>query len=350
MISRLDSAERAAVVRILIVADDVAKVRGGIERHAAELRAELVTASHQVELRAPSSVRRRDIDGADWVVFDGVRRGALFRLLPRSRPETRWALFTHGSFVEEARTAELRASGLWSPGGRFQARRLFDIVWGRRLYRCLDVVFVLSSGEGDDVGRLFGVPPQRLVVSPPFLTAEFRAAAAQPSAPGAGVEPYILSVGRLEPRKNLPTLLAALEGLPLGLVLAGQDRGGLEAVRRKAASVPGVRWRYLGLISEQEKVALMRRAAAVVVPSVVEGVPASALEALALGRPVVLAGVAYGPEGPGVVRCAPSVAGLRESIRAAVLLRPDPREDVPTAASAAQRLIEALSGPAQGSR
>lgn len=220
---------------------------------------------------------------------------------------------------------------------------MFDGAFGRWLFQGFDVWFVLSGSERDDVVRQFGVAPERVLVSAPFLSAEFAELAEATPARVVEEGPFVVSVGRIEPRKNLPRMLAALEGSPYEFVVAGQDRGGLAALREEAARRPNVRWRYVGPVSEAEKIAWMKGATAVVVPSVVEGVPAAALEALALGRPVVLAGVAYGPEGPGVVRCDATVEGLRTAVASAALqtIRPAP---VPTVRAAAHAVLSALNG------
>jgi glycosyltransferase involved in cell wall biosynthesis len=220
---------------------------------------------------------------------------------------------------------------------------MFDRVLGRSVFGEFDVWFVLSASERDDVIRLFGVSPERVVVSPPFLSSEFAELAEGTPVRPLDEGPFVLSVGRIEARKNLPRMLAALDGLPYQFVVAGQDRGGLAALREEAARRPSVRLRYLGSVPEAEKIGWIKGAAAVLVPSLAEGVPAAALEALALGRPVVLAGVAYGPDGPGVVRCDPTIEGLHAAVVQATRLREAPARAVPTARDAARGILATLS-------
>jgi glycosyltransferase involved in cell wall biosynthesis len=316
----------ATVVRFVLVSDRLSEVRGGIERHAEALARELRQRGHRVDLVRPREIRSANLHRVDWLVYDGVHRLAILRHRPRGEGAPRLAIFPHGSFLEEVHEAELRSGGRWRPNGRFRGRRWFDRLLGRRVFAAIDRWFVLAPGEAGDVARFLGVPPARIHVSPPFVSPEYLEAARSPSRPSPVAAPYVVAVGRIEPRKNLGELVRASAGAPFSVAVAGQDRGGLEPLRTEASKLPGARWRYLGELTEAEKVGLLRAADALVIPSVSEGVPAIALESLVLGRPVVLAGVAYGPEGPGVFRCGPDAASLRTAIdRARAAPPPTPR-------------------------
>ena len=111
-----------------------------------------------------------------------------------------------------------------------------------------------------------------------------------------GLEPpFVLAVGTIEPRKNLPVLVAALERVrvdrpDITLVLAG-PRGWLE--------VPGLErpWvRELGAVDEPTLDALYRRATLYAMPSRYEGFGLPVLEAMARGCPVIAADAASLPE------------------------------------------------------
>jgi glycosyltransferase involved in cell wall biosynthesis len=100
--------------------------------------------------------------------------------------------------------------------------------------------------------------------------------------------PYVLSVGTLEPRKNLPGLLEAFAALgrdDLTLVVAGPAGWG-EALEPSAARL-GDRVRLTGFVSEAQKAALYQGAAVFCYPSFWEGFGLPVLEAMAQGCPVV---------------------------------------------------------------
>lgn len=104
--------------------------------------------------------------------------------------------------------------------------------------------------------------------------------------------PYLLWVGALEPRKDVPTLVAAFERLaaevPHTLVLVGPDAWGAEAIAERIAASP-VRHRIVrtGWVSEDTKADLYRHADAFAYPSLAEGFGLPVLEALACATPTV---------------------------------------------------------------
>lgn len=104
--------------------------------------------------------------------------------------------------------------------------------------------------------------------------------------------PYLLWVGALEPRKDVPTLIRAFELLaaevPHHLVLVGPDAWGAGAITDRIAASP-VRDRIVrtGWISEDTKADLYRHADAFAYPSLAEGFGLPVLEALACGTPTV---------------------------------------------------------------
>lgn len=104
--------------------------------------------------------------------------------------------------------------------------------------------------------------------------------------------PYVLWVGAVEPRKDVPTLVRAFERIapevPHQLVLAGPDAWGSDAVDEVLAASP-IRDRVVrtGWITEEDKLALYCGADAFAYPSLAEGFGLPVLEALACGTPTV---------------------------------------------------------------
>jgi glycosyltransferase involved in cell wall biosynthesis len=106
--------------------------------------------------------------------------------------------------------------------------------------------------------------------------------------------PYVLYLGTVEPRKDVPTLVRAfgrLSGMhpALSLVVAG---GGWPAEEKRlreaiARSDHPERIKRLGFVPDDAVPPLLRQAAAVVYPSIEEGFGLPALEALACGAPTI---------------------------------------------------------------
>jgi len=135
----------------------------------------------------------------------------------------------------------------------------------------------------------------------------------------------LLAVGHLEPRKNLALLLHALALAPElpRLELAGSAREDeaerLQALVAELGLEPRVR--FLGPVSDEELVRLHARAAAVVIPSRLEGFGIGVLEAQRAGVPLAIASVGALPEvaGADVPSFAPDdPAGCADAIRAAL--------------------------------
>lgn len=99
---------------------------------------------------------------------------------------------------------------------------------------------------------------------------------------------YVLFVGTLEPRKNLPRLLAAMRQVPhddVVLAVAGPTGWG-DALGAEAAQL-GDRVKLLGFVPPDLLPPLYRAAAVVAYPSLWEGYGLPVAEALAQGAPVV---------------------------------------------------------------
>lgn len=174
-----------------------------------------------------------------------------------------------------------------------------------------------SAFVAKEVVDALGVPEERvrtvyLGVSPPSLPTLAKtstaAAAATPTGKQTGtqigakdlapllpewVTSYVLAVGRVEPRKDLPTLVRAFSALAgkhpgLALVLAGPPGSGSgqleDAITASPAKAQVLR---LGWVESRARDILIRQATVFAYPSLYEGFGLSPLHARAAGTPVV---------------------------------------------------------------
>ena len=146
--------------------------------------------------------------------------------------------------------------------------------------------------EAEVVVAPHGVDTRRFRPDEPDQGADV-AALAQVDPRLAAGRPYLVFVGTLEPRKDIPTLVAAFGRIASRqsealLVLAGRPGWGADAVNR-AIEASGFAARIIrtGYVSDAVVPALLRSAAGAVYPALYEGFGLPALEALACGSPLI---------------------------------------------------------------
>ncbi len=187
-----------------------------------------------------------------------------------------------------------------------EVRALVPVI--RRSIRRGAVVHVPSEFVADEVDELFGpglAASGRLVVVPWGVPAIVTGSPTPPElTPIVDGPPYVLAIGSLEPRKNLPYLVAAFGAMAeahpdLRLVLAGPDGPARPAVDLAIAELADpVRSRVVvtGSVSDAGRVALLEHAHVLAYPSLYEGFGFPVLEAMSIGVPVVAARAGSIPE------------------------------------------------------
>jgi glycosyltransferase involved in cell wall biosynthesis len=152
-----------------------------------------------------------------------------------------------------------------------------------------------SEFVANEVVEAFGAPPERvravhLGVTPPATPSD---ADGWRNLLPDWVGAYILALGRVEPRKDLPTLVRAFDRFAgrhpgLALVIAGPEGWGSDQLAAAvAASAVSERVLSLGWVDEKARHALLEGAAVFAYPSRYEGFGLPPLQAMASGAPVV---------------------------------------------------------------
>lgn len=172
-----------------------------------------------------------------------------------------------------------------------------------------DLVLTFSEHTRRDVSARLGLPLDRIRVTPLAAHARFRPACPQSQCAVRAKynlidRPYLLALGMLESRKNLPRLLEAFAmlrraepGLTHQLVLAGHQgwgAGDVFATIRRLGLQSEVNW--LDFVAAEDLPALLSAADLLVHPSLYEGFGLPPLEAMACGTPVVAANSTSLPE------------------------------------------------------
>lgn len=175
---------------------------------------------------------------------------------------------------------------------------------GRSAARRAALLFTVSEYSRDQIVRLYGVPRQAVAITSNGVDFErFHPGAAGAEAVRAlGLEPgrYLLTLGRLEPRKNHVTLLrayAALGAEAPPLVIVGQRDFSYAAVFDEIQRLQlGARVRLLERVDDEALPAVLRHARLFVYPAFAEGFGMPVAEAMASGVPVITSNTSSLPE------------------------------------------------------
>jgi alpha-1,3-rhamnosyl/mannosyltransferase len=171
-----------------------------------------------------------------------------------------------------------------------------------------DAIVTVSSFSKQEIIDIYQTDPDKIFIIPPALSQDFLV----PPNPQQLMtvkehyqlpEQFILSVGNLEPRKNLPGLIRAYQQLPkqqqqrFPLIIAGNKAwlsDDIKTLIEKMERQGLLRW--IGYVAQKDLPALYSLAALFVYISFYEGFGMPIREALACNTPVITSNVSAMPE------------------------------------------------------
>ena len=270
-------------------------------------------------LPLPAAVAQRLWSRADWPPMDRwlgatqVIHGTNYVVPPSRHPRVVSVYDTWFLANPDRATATVRRAG--------------EVL--RRSVRAGAVVHTSSTATADSVRTLLGTERVEVIHLAPLPVPPDPGNEHGWATTGLGLcgTPFILALGTLERRKNVPQLVAAFARAELGdaqLVLAGADGDDAAAVEEAVIAQPASvqrRVRRLGPVDDRTKGWLLHHAAVLAYPSLDEGFGFPILEAQSVGLPVVATAVGSIPEvGGGGVELVPPqdldalAAGLARAI------------------------------------
>lgn len=188
-----------------------------------------------------------------------------------------------------------------------RSKRFFFPIVIRVSARKADALIAISESTRQDSIRLLNIPPQQITttqlgvtkdfrpVSDPVIRAEVRQKYKLP-------EEYILYVGLVEPRKNLPLLIKSFKalverGVHHQLVIVGRFGWMYQEVLQQIEAL-GVKEKvhFTGYLPSQDLPMVYNLASVFVYPTLYEGFGLPALEAMACGTPVITSEISSLPE------------------------------------------------------
>ena len=169
----------------------------------------------------------------------------------------------------------------------------------RSSLRRADGILTFSLYTKAQIVTRFDIPEKKVKVVPHGLDPRFLEDIQTAELDGVSMRlglprEFLLFVGTLEPRKNLPRLVEALKIVHLSfrkipLVLAGPEGRDVKEIRKVIAGLGLEEWVvFTGYLSQEDIRCLYRLACALVFPSLCEGFGFPILEAMASGLPVAV--------------------------------------------------------------
>lgn len=195
---------------------------------------------------------------------------------------------------------------VWRLHPETMSPRVYLIHWffAERSIRRADYILCVSESTRRDLRTELGVPAEKIGVVPHAAGAAFaprdRVACARAVAAKYRVsEDYLCTVGTVEPRKNLATLIEAVNILrekgswPYQLLIAGASGWKTSSIHRSVVrlGLAEKEVKFLGYVPEEDLPQLYGGARAFVFPSLYEGFGIPLVEAMACGVPIVASDV-----------------------------------------------------------
>jgi glycosyltransferase involved in cell wall biosynthesis len=171
-----------------------------------------------------------------------------------------------------------------------------------RFLRAAHAIVAVSECSKRDAVRLYNISPDKIRViyegvDPQFAPVTDAAMLSAVRAKYQLPERFIVHVGTIEPRKNLPLLFEVIAQSNQHLVVAGKLGWLTEPILAKVKEL-GLEDRvtFTGFVADQDLPALISAATLLAMPSKYEGFGLPVLEAMACGTPVIASNAASLPE------------------------------------------------------
>ncbi len=301
-------------------------------------------------------------DDCNSIVYLGSNQGDLGEafskhfLIRRSSISTEWSLlnFLRAQLVLPIRALRDRLQVLHIPNeklvffkpcpvvltihdvGDFRVPKRTD--FARRIFRKAvipiglaraDHIIAVSQRTADDLVELFRVPPTKISVipegvSPKIYRVEKKEARRLLREHWNIFDDYVLFVGEVAVRKNLPTLVEAFAGMlkdrldRIQLVIVGKEGSATRDLKRriKEKGLEGCVM-LTGFVDDQDMPFFYSAAEMLVLPSLYEGFGLPVVEAMASGIPVIVSRAGSLPEvvgNAGIVCDCSNVSGLKDAM------------------------------------
>jgi len=270
---------------VVVDADVLGRERTGDETYVRNLLRELAPLAASAELRIAAVTRRPDLVPEGVEAVELLARSQELRmalLLPRllrrlgaSVVHTQYVLPLRSPCPGVVTVHDLSFARRPELMGR-KDRLIFRTLVPRAVRRAARVLTVSERTKRDLVEH-YGVPPERVVVTPNGVDPAFH-----PPSDTVSQGAYVLAVGAIQRRKNQLSALEAASAVGLPLVVVGphKDPALAEELRRGGA-------RLEGYVDTDRLAELYRGAACLVQASSFEGFGLPIVEAMASGIPVV---------------------------------------------------------------